>query len=214
MFYRPGLDPHGLPHDPFKALVAPRPIGWISTLDAHGRVNLAPYSFFNAVADAPPMVMYSSTGAKVGRDERKDTLANIRATAEFVANIVPLALRDAMNASSGSYHAGEDEFDRAGLEKAPSRVVAPPRVAAAPAALECRLWRIVELPGKANVMVLGEVVGVHIDEAVLDAGLVDVTRYRPLARLGYRDYAAVAETFALTRPGQSEVARETSQKSP
>lgn len=202
MFYRPGLDPHGLPHDPFKALVAPRPIGWISSLDADGRANLAPYSFFNAVADRPPMVMYSSTGAKVGRTGGKDTLANIRATGEFVVNIVPLALRDAMNATSGSLDAFEDEFERAGLAKAPSRVVAAPRVAAAPAALECRAWRIVELPGAANVLVLGEVVGVHIDEAVLDAGRVDITRYQPLARLGYRDYAAVQETFTLNRPEQ------------
>lgn len=199
MFYRPGHDHHGLAHNPFKALVAPRPIGWISSLDADGRPNLAPYSFFNAVADTPPMVMYSSTGRKPD-DNGKDTSANIRATGEFVCNIVPFEMRDAMNMSSGTYPAGEDEFERAGLEKAPSREVAPPRVAGAPAALECRLWRVIELPGEHNVMVLGEVVGVHIDERVLRDGRVDVTLYRPLARLGYRDYAAVAEVFALTRP--------------
>ncbi len=203
MFYRPGLDPHGLAHNPFKALVAPRPIGWISTRAPDGRVNLAPYSFFNAIADDPPMVMYSSTGRKIGLDEGKDTVANIRATGEFVANIVSYALRDKMNASSGHYPAGEDEFLRAGLAPAPSRVVAPPRVAEAPAALECRAWRIIDLPGPANVMVIGEVVGVHIAEAVLADGRVDVTRYQPLARLGYRDYAAVREVFALNRPGQS-----------
>jgi flavin reductase (DIM6/NTAB) family NADH-FMN oxidoreductase RutF len=201
MFYRPGLDPHGLAHNPFKALVAPRPIGWISSLDAEGRANLAPYSFFNAVADTPPMVMYASNGRKPS-DDGKDTVANIRATGEFVCNIVAYRLRDAMNASSGFYPAGEDEFERAGLVRAPSRVVAPPRVAEAPAALECRLWRVVELPGEANHMVLGEVVGVHIDDAVLADGRVDVTRYQPLARLGYRDYAAVAEVFSLIRPGQ------------
>ena len=202
MFYRPGIDPHGLAHNPFKALVAPRPIGWISTLDPDGRANLAPYSFFNAVSDTPPMVMYASTGRKVGRDEGKDLVANIRATGEFVCNVVAYGLRDCMNASSGPYPAGEDEFARAGLSKAASRVVAPPRVAEAPAALECRLWRILELPGKENFMVLGEVVGVHIDEGVVVDGMVDVTRYRPVARLGYRDYSAVTEVFALTRPGE------------
>ena len=203
MFYRPGLDPHGLPHNPFKALVSPRPIGWISTLDAEGRANLAPYSFFNAVADTPPMVMYASTGAKIGRDEGKDTLANIRATGEFVVNLVSFALRDAMNVSSGFFAPGEDEFDRAGLEKAACREVGPPRIALAPASLECRCWKVLELPGEANVLVLGEVVGVHIDDGVIEAGKVEVTRYRPLSRLGYRDYAAVSETFALNRPGQS-----------
>ncbi len=203
MFYRPGLDPHGLAHNPFKALVAPRPIGWISTLDAGGRPNLAPYSFFNALADSPPLVMYASNGRKTGADEAKDTLANLRATAEFVVNVVSFALRDAMNLSSAPYPAGDDEFARAGLTPAPCRVVAPPRVAEAPAALECRLWRVVDLPGEANAMAIGEVVGVHIDEAALADGRVDVTRFQPLARLGYRDYAAVREVFALDRPGRS-----------
>lgn len=203
MFYRPGLDPHGLAHNPFKALVAPRPIGWISTLDAEGRANLAPYSFFNAVADDPPMVMYASNGRKVGRGDGKDTIANIRATGEFVANVVGLAWREAMNASSGAYAAGEDEFAIAGLATASSHVVRAPRIAGIPAALECRVWKVIELPGPDNVMVLGEVVGVHIDDAVVVAGKVDVTLYRPLARLGYRDYMAVSEVFTLNRPGQS-----------
>ncbi len=200
MFYRPGQDPHGLAHNPFKALVAPRPIGWISSLDADGRANLAPYSFFNAIADTPPMVLFSSAGLKTGEGSAKDSAANIRATGEFVCNIVSLALKDAMNVTSGSHPAGADEFDLAGLARAPSRVVAPPRVAAAPAALECRLWKTLDLPGDANVLVIGEVVGVHIDEAVIVDGKVDVTRYQPLARLGYRDYAAVSSIFSLGRP--------------
>jgi flavin reductase (DIM6/NTAB) family NADH-FMN oxidoreductase RutF len=203
MFYRPGTDPHGLAHNPFKALVAPRPIGWISTVGAEGRVNLAPYSFFNAVADTPPMVIFSNAGSKAGETAAKDSVTNIRATGEFVCNVVPLALKDAMNLSSGEYHPDIDEFERAGLAKAPSLVVGPPRVAAAPAALECRLWRIVELPGAANVLVIGEVVGVHIADSVIVDGKVDVTLYQPLARLGYRDYAAVSEVFALSRPGQT-----------
>ncbi len=202
MFYRPGLEPHGLAHNPFKALVSPRPIGWISTVDPDGRANLAPYSFFNAVSDTPPMVIYASTGAKIGIDEGKDSVANIRATGEFVVNIVSYALRNAMNASSGHFPAGEDEFLRAGVTPVTGALVAPPRVAEAPASLECRAWRIIDLPGAANVLVIGEVVGVHIDDAIVADGRVDVTRYRPLARLGYRDYAVVSEVFALSRPGE------------
>jgi flavin reductase (DIM6/NTAB) family NADH-FMN oxidoreductase RutF len=202
MFYRPE-EGHGLRHNPFKAIVSPRPIGWISTLDADGRRNLAPYSFFNALSDTPPMVMYANNGRKIGVDEPKDSLANIRATGEFVANIVPFALRDAMNVTSGNYPSGTDEFERASLTPARSEVVSPPRIAEAPASLECRVWKILELPGENNVMVIGEVVGVHIDDAMLVDGKLDVTRYAPVSRLGYRDYAAVHEVFALSRPGQS-----------
>lgn len=205
MHYRPS-DGHGLPHDPFKAIVAPRPIGWISTLDAEGRPNLAPYSFFNAVADSPPAVMFSTTGRKIGRDESKDSVTNIRATGEFVANIVSWELRDAMNASSGHFAPGEDEFEIAGLEKAPCIEVAPPRVAAAPAALECRLMREIVLPcnrpDSENIVVIGEVVAVHIDDAMLVDGMFDLTRHQPVARCGYRDYAVVREVFQMNRPGQ------------
>lgn len=199
MFYRPGLDPHGLAHNPFKALVSPRPIGWIASLDGAGRVNLAPYSFFNAVADTPPMVVYSSTGRKAD-GAGKDSLGNIRETGEFVANIVPFALREAMNLTSGSYPPDIDEFALAGLTPAPSVLVRPPRVAEAPAALECRLWRVIDLPGEANHLVIGEVVGIHIADSVVAGGIVDVASYRPVARLGYHDYAVVTELFQMTRP--------------
>ena len=203
MFYRPGLDGHDLAHDPFKALVAPRPIGWISSLDGEGRANLAPYSFFNAISEIPPMVAYASNGRSHG-PAGKDTLANIRATGEFVANIVPFALVEAMVATSASLPPGADEFAAGGLTAVPGRIVAAPRVAEAPAALECRLWRIIELPGGGNNnLVIGEVVGVHIDPGVLVDGKVDVTRYAPVARLGYRDYAAVQQVFAMTRPSSS-----------
>ncbi len=200
MFYRPGLDGHGLAHNPFKALIAPRPIGWLSTLDPSGRPNLAPYSFFNAIADTPPMVLYSNTGEKDGGAGRKDTLANIRATGEFVHNVVPLALKDAMNLTSGPWPADADEFALAGLTPEPCREVAPFRVAEAPASLECRVWRIVELPGAHNHLVIAEVVGIHIDESVIVDGKVDVTLYQPVSRLGYRDYSAVHEVFSMTRP--------------
>ncbi len=203
MFYRPSQDPHGLPHNPFKAMVSPRPIGWISTLDAQGRANLAPYSFFNALADEPPMVMFSNTGSKPDQPAAKDSVANIRATGEFVVNIVSSALVDAMNVSSGGYDAGVDEFDLAGLEKGQCHEVKPPRVAASPGAFECKLWKVIDLPGASNVMVIGEVVGIHIADDMLNNGIFDVTRYQPVSRLGYKDYARVETLFSLARPGQS-----------
>ena len=199
MFYRPE-DGHGLPHNPFNALVSPRPIGWISTRGADGIANLAPYSFFNAVAYVPPQVMFASTAAKADQDGTKDSVANIRASGEFCVNIVSYALRDAMNASSAALPKGVSEFAHAGLEEAPCTLIGCPRVAEAPAALECRMTRIVQLEGAANYAVFGEVIGIHIaDDAIVD-GQVDVTRYQPLARLGYRDYAVVREVFALARP--------------
>ena len=200
MFYRPNIDDHGLPHNPFKAIVSPRPIGWISTVDKDGHANLAPYSFFNAVTDNPPMVMFASTGVKPDRAYSKDSVANIRDTGEFVVNIVSLALKDQMNSSSGALAAGIDEFEHAGIAKADCNIVKAPRVAAAPASLECKLFKIVDLPGENNVMVLGEVVGVHLDDSVIVNGIFDVTRYTPLARLGYKDYTSVTDIFALDRP--------------
>lgn len=200
MFYRPE-DGHPLPHNPFKAMIVPRPIGWISTIDKEGRANLAPYSFFNGVSDTPPMVMFSATGTKEGRDEIKDSVANLRDSGEFVVNLVGEAQRDAMNVSSGIYARGDDEFERAGLEKLPGETVAAPRVKGAPGALECRLWREIELPG-GNIVMIGTVTGIHIDDAFLKDGILDVTAFRPLARLGYRDYAVVDSVFALNRPYQ------------
>ena len=205
MFYRPA-EGHGLPHDPFKAIVTPRPIGWISTLDAEGRANLAPYSFFNGCGDAPPLVMFAQSGRKSRPEPVKDSVANIRATGEFACNIVSHALRAAMNTSSGTYGAGEDEFALAGLTKAPGTAIAAPHVAEAPAVLECRLVRIVEdLPSwhahAFNIMVIGEVVGVHLDEACLREGRFDVLTYNPVARLGYMDYTTVREVWEMKRPG-------------
>jgi len=199
MFYEP-KDGHGLPHNPFNALIAPRPIGWISTRDAAGRANLAPYSFFNAVAYVPPQVMFASTTAKPDRDGTKDSVAIIRETGEFCVNVVSFALTDAMNASSAALPAGESEFVRAGLEEAPCRLIRAPRVAEAPANLECRLTQIVKLEGTANFAVFGEVVGIHIRDDALVDGIFDVTRFQVLSRLGYRDYARISEVFTLARP--------------
>jgi len=198
MFYETAKPDHGLPHDPFKAIVAPRPIGWISSISAAGAVNLAPYSFFNAVCGRPALVMFSSEG-------EKDSIANIRETGEFVVNHVSEALLDAMNATSASAARGVDEFDLAGLAKAGCRLVRPPRVAAAYAALECRctsLLGLEDIEGRPTgaVMAIGQVVGVHIDEAVLTDGFFDVAKARPLARLGYRDYMRTGVIFALDRP--------------
>ena len=198
MFYRPE-DGHGLPHNPFNAVVAPRPIGWISTRGAMGD-NLAPYSFFNAVAYVPPQVMFASTSAKDDRDGTKDSMAQIRETGVFCVNVVASAARDVMNASSGAHPAGTDEFDVAGAAKAECETIDCPRVADAPASLECRLTRIVELPGAANLVAFGEVTGVHLRDDCLRDGRFDVTAFTPLARLGYRDYCTVEDVFELARP--------------
>ncbi len=197
MFYEP-RNGHGLPHDPFKAIIAPRPIGWISTIDAEGRPNLAPYSFFNAVHSRPPMLMFTS-------ETMKHSAANAIATGEFVFNLCSRALFDAMNISSDALAAGESEFAAAGLEAAPCRVVKAPRVAAAPASLECRVTfstRLNDVDGAPleGWIIIGQVVGVHIDEAFIKDGRFDTAAVQPVARCGYRDYSAVTEMFEALRP--------------
>ena len=190
---------HGLTHDPFKALVAPRPIGWITTVGPDGVVNLAPYSFFNAVSDTPPMVMFATAG-------RKDSLRNIEASGKFTCSIASHDLVNAMNLSSTAVASEVSEYGLTSLATAPSLVVQPPRVAASPAALECRLWKTVELPGadggRGPTVVFGHVVAIYIDERVVKDGLVDTAAMRPLARMGYMDYAVVTPetTFTLNRP--------------
>ncbi|PWR00788.1 flavin reductase [Meridianimarinicoccus roseus] len=199
MFYTP-QDGHGLPHNPFGAIVAPRPIGWISSRGADGADNLAPYSFFNAVAYVPPQVMFASTSTKPDRGDTKDSMANIRETGVFCVNIVEYAARDVMNASSGAHPREVDEFAKAGAAKAGCETIDCARVANAPASLECRLTQIVQLPGAANFVAFGEVTGFHLrDDCIVD-GRFDVTRFNPLSRLGYRDYTVVREVFELARP--------------
>jgi flavin reductase (DIM6/NTAB) family NADH-FMN oxidoreductase RutF len=201
IFYEPDArDRALLPHDPFKALVAPRPIGWVSTRDAAGRVNLAPYSFFNAVADRPPMLLFSSAGMK-------DSASFAIETGEFVWNLPTFALREAMNASSAPLPRGTSEFEHAGLTLADSRHVAAPRVAEAPVAMECRVTQVLELRDVEGTdidrhVVIGQVVGVHLDERfVLPDGRVDTAALQPIARCGYLDeYAVTDELFALRRP--------------
>jgi flavin reductase (DIM6/NTAB) family NADH-FMN oxidoreductase RutF len=199
MFYEP-KDGHPLPHNPFNAIVTPRPIGWISTRDADGLPNLAPYSFFNGVAYVPPQVMFASTGVKDDQDGTKDSVANIRATGVFCVNIVEEAAQDAMNQSSATFPRGVDEFEKAGLVAAACDTIDCPRVEGAPASLECRMTQVVKIEGEANYVVFGEVTGVHLrDDCIVD-GRFDVTTYRPLSRLGYRDYSVVRDLFELKRP--------------
>jgi len=202
MFFTPGTHLQaGLSHNPLKAIVSPRPIGWISSRGNDGSVNLAPYSYFNAIAEQPPMVMFSSAP---GGNTSKDSLRNVLETKEFVVNIVSAALGDAMNISSGSFPYGTSEFTEAGLAMADCETVSAPRVKAAPAALECRLWQAIELPapqdGAASTIVLGTVTGIHIADEVIVDGKIDVTIYQPLARLGYMDYAQITTLFEMKRP--------------
>lgn len=201
MFYRP-KDGHSLPHNPFNAIVTPRPIGWISTRSADGARNLAPYSFFNAVAYVPPQVMFASTGAKPDQDNTKDSVANIAATGVFCVNIVEFAALEAMNVSSGDFDAGIDEFDKAGLTAEACETIPCDRVANAPANLECEVVDIIQIRGKSNKLVIGEVTGIHMRDDCLVDGRFDVTTFNPVARLGYRDYSTVRELFELKRPGE------------
>ncbi len=201
MFYKPE-DGHGLPHNPFNAIVSPRPIGWISTRGADGSENLAPYSFFNAVAYVPPQVVFASTSSKPDRGDTKDSVSNIRDTGVFCVNVVEYAMRDVMNVSSGPWPREVDEFEKAGVERVACETIACSRVANAPANLECKLTQIVTLEGAANFAVFGEVVGIHLRDDCLVDGMFDVTTFNPLARLGYRDYTKVSDLFSLKRPGE------------
>jgi flavin reductase (DIM6/NTAB) family NADH-FMN oxidoreductase RutF len=199
MFYDADKNDHGLPHDPFKALVVPRPIGWISTRSQSGQVNLAPYSYFNAICDRPKLVFFSSSfGAK-------DSATFAQESGEFVANFVSDHVARQMNASSIDAPRGVSEFELTGLSEAACVRVAAPRVAEAYAALECKVTQVLEprtLDQSAAdaVVVVGQVVGIHIDEAILTAGQVDIAKARPVSRLGYFDFAVTSESFQMMRP--------------
>jgi flavin reductase (DIM6/NTAB) family NADH-FMN oxidoreductase RutF len=199
MFYEPDKrDKRLLPHDPFKAIVAPRPIGWITSMSAKGEINLAPYSYFNGVNSRANLVMFASEG-------RKDSVSFIEETGEFVCNLATWDLREAMNLTSATLPRGVNEMERAGLEPAPSRLVKPPRVKASLCALECKLVKIVTLEtADGNAVdchvVFGQVVGVHIDDRFIVDGRLDTAAMRPIARCGYDEYAAVESVFAMQRP--------------
>jgi flavin reductase (DIM6/NTAB) family NADH-FMN oxidoreductase RutF len=197
MFYETADNKHGLPRDPFKALVTPRPIGWISTVSKDGVCNIAPYSFFNALSDKPHYVVFGSGGIK-------DSVRNIGETGEFVCSLSTYALRDQMNVTSADVPHGVDEFPLSGLTATKSHMVKPPRVKESPAALECKHWKTIELPPAepggqvGNHAVIGLVVGIYIDDGALKDGFVDTAILQPLARLGYMDYSWVTGDTMVT----------------
>jgi len=189
MHYTTDSNQHGLKHDPFKALIVPRPIGWVTTISEAGILNVAPYSFFNGVSDRPPMIMFSVAG-------RKDSLNNIEATGDCTCSLATRTLSRAMNITSAPVAPNIDEFDLAELPHSPSQLVKTPRITESPAAFECRHWKSVPLPGtredpdRGYTLVLAEVVAVYINDTFIHEGLVDCGAMEPLARLGYMDYMA------------------------
>ena len=204
MFYDPreNVAPPPLITNPLNALVAPRPIGWITTVDRAGSVNLAPFSYFNAVNADPPVVVFAPNEKAKGTP--KDTLHNVREVPEFVASLAHAHLRIAINESSRVYPHGVNELEAAGLTASPSRHVKPPRVAECKAALECAVHDIIELPhregGRRSHLVIGRVIGIYIADELIDDGRVDARRLNQLARLGYSEYLAVENTFTMRRP--------------
>jgi len=205
MFYTTEKRDHGLPHDPFKALVVPRPIGWVSTISEKGVPNLAPFSFFNALSDSPPMLIMSVANGK-------DSVNNILATGDCTCSLATKSLVDEMNMSSAAVASTVSEFNLAEIETTESNLVSTPRVAASPAAFECKLWKSIELPtvpgrpGSGYTSLIVSVIGVYIDDSYIADGLIDTAAMQPIARLGYMDYSVVSadNMFSLNRPDVSE----------
>lgn len=197
MFYDAIRNDHGFENDPFKALVAPRPIGWISSLSPSGIANLAPYSFFNAVAENPFYVVFGSGG-------RKDSVNNIEAVGEFAVNLATWELREQMNATSAALGTHVDEFEAAGLKKGPCRLIKSPRVEASPVCFECKLFKVVEMPDEqgrvSDWLTIGRVIGIHIDDQFIENGRVNTAAMRPIARLGYSEYTTVEQAWRMRRP--------------
>ncbi|KAL1296496.1 hypothetical protein AAFC00_000008 [Neodothiora populina] len=205
MFYRPAIDDHGLDHDPFKACVVPRAIGWISTLSKDGKANLAPYSQFTNVTFDPPYVMFSSNQTQEGL--RKDTVVNAEQTGHFVWNLVTYPLREAMNITAQQFPPGVDEFEEAGLEKEKARLSDVPMVKESPVRFECSYHTTLRLPGNPPMgsvdIIIGKVEAVHIADDALTDGLLDIQKTEPIARCGYYTYARVTQTFEMKIPGNS-----------
>jgi flavin reductase (DIM6/NTAB) family NADH-FMN oxidoreductase RutF len=203
MYYETDKNNHGLPYNPLKACVVPRPIGWLTTISAAGAVNLAPFSFFNVLSYDPPFVLFSA-GSHEEDGGKKDSVLNVEATGEFVYNMATWAQRDQMNQTALIVDRSLDEMAAAGLDPLPSRLVRPPRVKGSPVQFECRLHQIVTLPGRKpsseHHVVIGRVVAVHIDDAALTLdGRVDILKIRPIARLGYKDYTSVESVFQMEK---------------
>ncbi|TNY21268.1 nitrilotriacetate monooxygenase component B-like protein [Rhodotorula diobovata] len=208
VFYEPGKTDHGLPHDPFKACVVPRPIGWISTLNTDGSANLAPYSQFNNLTFDPPMVMFSSN-QKPSDGGRKDSVVNAEREGEFCWSLATYDLREAVNTTAEQVPYGEDEFRLAGLTKEQGNLVRAPMIKESPIKFECKYHSTLRLPGNGPMgsvdVVIGRVVGVHIDPGALTDGLIDVRKTQPIARLGYWQYTVVRETFEMAIPGDPRI---------
>lgn len=203
MFFEPmDYKNAGLAHNPLKAIVAPRPIGWISSCGKDGSVNLAPYSFFNAVSEDPAIVIFSAQAS--GPEQQKDTLRNVTETKVFTVNIVGANQVQAMNISSGDYPYDENEFNTAGLKMVPGTTVNVPHVGNVPAALECTLLQKITLPanerGGYYTAILGTVTGIFVDESVVVDGKINYALLAPVARMGYQDYANINNFFELSRP--------------
>ena len=200
MFYKPKKNPFSI--DPYKSLIFPRPIGWISSIDKKGNVNLAPYSYFNAIADDPPQIMFVA-GASDRSSQKKDTLTNILATKEFVVNFATTATRKQMNLSSKDIHKDDDEFVLTKLKKRNSRLVKVPSVADSPVNLECKLLKSIKLKSssrKFSTMVMGEVIGIYIKDSFIEKGRVNSAAMRYVARMGYSEYTTVSSKFKMKRP--------------
>jgi len=206
MFYDPDKNDHGLQRNPFKSCVVPRPIGWISSISADGIHNLAPFSQFQNLTFDPPYVMFAANQNSL--EARKDTVVNVEQTGEFVYNMATYDLRDAVNRSAAEVPPEVDEFDLAGVTKAPSIKVRPCRVAESPVQFECRYYQTIRLPGNGPMgtvdVIIGRVVLVHMkDEALTQDGRLDILKIRPLARLGYYDYTTVDSIFEMVIPGKN-----------
>ncbi|CAI9632352.1 hypothetical protein GT037_004816 [Alternaria burnsii] len=221
MFYQPGKEDHGLPYDPFKACVLPRPIGWISTLSPDGHANLAPYSQFNNLTFDPPYVMFSAN--QTPSNSQKDTVRNVEATGKFIWNLATYELREEVNRSAVQEEYGVDEFEKAGVEKEDSKLsgvvvvgntgeskkeMMIPMVMRSPVKFECEYYTTLRLPGNPPMgsadVVIGKVIGVHIDERVLTDGKIDLRKTEPIARCGYYEYAVVRDTFEMRIPGEDK----------
>ncbi|KAJ5766778.1 uncharacterized protein N7511_004394 [Penicillium nucicola] len=206
MFYQPGITEHNLPHDPFKACVVPRPIGWISTKNKQGRANLAPYSQFTNLTFDPPYVVFSSNQTVTG--ERKDTVINAEQTGSFVWNLATWDTREAMNITAEQTPYGVDEFERANLEKEQATLVDVPMVKQSPVKFECQYHTTLRLPGNPPMgtvdIIIGKVIAVHVADEVLTDGILDVAKTQPIARCGYYKYAVIRETFDMIIPNMSK----------
>jgi flavin reductase (DIM6/NTAB) family NADH-FMN oxidoreductase RutF len=203
MFYETERNNHGLPFNPFKACVVPRPIGWITSLNAQGILNLAPYSYFNAVADIPPMIIFSTT-TNHHESGYKDTLKNVEDTKEFVVNIATWNLREEVNNSSADFDHDISEIEMLNIATIPSKFVKPPRIKDSPIHLECVYHESIQLPvidkRYTNRIVVAKVVGIHIDDNIIVNGKIDIAKFKPIARLGYMEYAVVESKFIMERP--------------